>query len=63
MLEPGLPDRACALLFDFDGTLGDLAPHPGAEMKPRSAGKGLAVRSFMDERPFRLCWPVSSVTT
>jgi trehalose 6-phosphate phosphatase len=30
MLEPELPDRACALFFDFDGTLVDLAPHPGA---------------------------------
>jgi trehalose 6-phosphate phosphatase len=30
MLEPTLPDRACALFFDFDGTLVDLAPHPGA---------------------------------
>lgn len=30
MLEPELPDRECALFFDFDGTLVDLAPHPGA---------------------------------
>jgi len=30
MLEPELPDRACALFFDFDGTLVDLAPRPSA---------------------------------
>jgi trehalose 6-phosphate phosphatase len=30
MLEPELPGRGCALFFDFDGTLVDLAAQPGA---------------------------------
>jgi trehalose 6-phosphate phosphatase len=30
MLEPGMPDRACAVFFDFDGTLAELAPQPEA---------------------------------
>jgi trehalose 6-phosphate phosphatase len=30
MLEPPLPDRGCAIFFDFDGTLAPLAPQPAA---------------------------------
>jgi trehalose 6-phosphate phosphatase len=34
MLEPSLPDRGCAIFFDFDGTLTDIAPQPDAVHVP-----------------------------
>lgn len=73
MLEPGWPDHGCALFFDFDGTLVDIAPQPDAvqvdEEVPRllarlgaSLGGALAVVSGrtvaeIDRhlQPLRLC--------
>lgn len=73
MLEPGWPDHGCALFFDFDGTLVELAPQPDAvqvhEELPRlltqlgaSLGGALAVVSGrtvaeIDQhlQPLRLC--------
>ena len=34
MLIPPLPDRGCAVFFDFDGTLASLADHPQAVQVP-----------------------------
>ena len=46
MLEPDLPDRACALFFDFDGTLVDLAAQPDAVRVEPAVKHSLAALSL-----------------
>jgi trehalose 6-phosphate phosphatase len=49
MLQPGLPDRACAVFLDFDGTLVDLAPRPEAvRLHPALPGLLSRLRGELD---------------
>lgn len=49
MLQPGMPDRACAVFLDFDGTLVELAPRPDAvSLHPTLPGLLARLRGELD---------------